>query len=88
VAGSDLALMFLDALDWPERLACLHERLGRVEAHIARLERVPTHHHQPSVNLALQRQLVLLRADRDWLEGLIQQWNRSLLPKPKRSSGV
>lgn len=88
VAASDVALMFLDALEPSERLECLEQRLGRVSEHIRTLEAVPPHQNVISVNLALERQLVLLRADRAWLEGLIAQSDRVVQRTSAASRGA
>jgi DNA-binding PadR family transcriptional regulator len=64
------ALMFMTELELPERISCLNTRLEQLELHIKNLEQIPE--HKSSVNLALERQLVLLRADRDWLVGVLE----------------
>ena len=63
------ALMFMTELELPERIKCLETRLGQLKTHIANLEQVPV--HKSTVNLALERQLVLLKADHDWLEQVL-----------------
>lgn len=68
----DLGLMFLNQLPRDEALGLLTERAGAVDEQIASLERVPTHEGALGaglfgVDLAVSRQLALLRADRDWL---------------------
>lgn len=69
----DVALMFLDQLEPPERRACLEQRLSELQVRVSALENVPEHAHSSSVNLAIEHQLTLLRADRDWHEHLIAQ---------------
>jgi DNA-binding PadR family transcriptional regulator len=64
------ALMFMTELEPDERLSCLNTRLEQLELHIKNLEQIPE--HKSAVNLALERQLVLLKADRDWLVGVLQ----------------
>lgn len=64
------ALMFMTQLEPLERIKCLETRLEQLKTHIANLERVPV--HKSAVNLALERQMVLLKADHDWLEGVLQ----------------
>jgi DNA-binding PadR family transcriptional regulator len=68
-----IALMFLDQLEPNERLECLIRRLAKLEDHIATLEAVPSHDDIGSVGLAIERQLMLLNADRAWLEALIER---------------
>jgi DNA-binding PadR family transcriptional regulator len=68
----DLGLMFLNQLPRDEALSLLTERAQAVDEQIASLERVPTHEGALGaglfgVDLAVSRQLALLRADRDWL---------------------
>ena len=70
-AGSDVGLMFLDALQPDERDDLLRERLAELEARLAALRAVPPHAANPGVNLAVERQIVLLEADRAWLEGVL-----------------
>jgi DNA-binding PadR family transcriptional regulator len=64
------ALMFMNELKRDERVACLNTRLEQLELHIKNLEQIPA--HKSAVNLALERQLVLLKADRDWLMGVLE----------------
>jgi DNA-binding PadR family transcriptional regulator len=63
------ALMFMSELELPERIKCLETRLGQLKIHIVNLGQVPV--HKSAVNLALERQLVLLKADHDWLEQVL-----------------
>ncbi|GGL08106.1 PadR family transcriptional regulator [Deinococcus radiotolerans] len=77
----DLSLMFLTQLPRPEALNLLTERAQAVDAQIASLERVPTHHGALGpdlfgVDLAVSRQLTLLRADRAWLSDTLSTLNR------------
>jgi DNA-binding PadR family transcriptional regulator len=64
------ALMFMNELEPDERVACLNTRLEQLAFHINNLEQIPA--HKSAVNLALERQLVLLKADRDWLMGVLE----------------
>lgn len=67
----DIGLMFLDHLPQAEVVDLLRARLARVEEQIAEQERVPPHGHGFGVDLAVEHRLVLQRADRDWLRGVI-----------------
>ncbi|MBX5445389.1 PadR family transcriptional regulator [Sphaerobacter sp.] len=67
----DVGLMFLDQLPRDEVIEGLRMRLARVDEQIAELEQVPPHGHGIGVDLAVEHKLVLLRADRDWLRGVI-----------------
>lgn len=69
----DIGLMFLDQLPRHEVIEGLRERLARIEEQIAGLEQVPRHGHGIGVDLAVEHKLVLLRADRDWLRGVIER---------------
>jgi DNA-binding PadR family transcriptional regulator len=64
------ALMFMNELEPDERISCLNTRLEKLELHIKNLEYIPE--HKSAVNLALERQLVLLKADREWLKGVLE----------------
>jgi DNA-binding PadR family transcriptional regulator len=65
------ALMFMTELEPLERTQCLATRLEKLNNHIANLEKIPI--HKSAVNFALERQLVLLKADRDWLKGVLEK---------------
>lgn len=72
-ASGGISLMFLDDLPNEERRALIGERLRHLEALIATYEGAPKHEHGVGVDLAIDQQLHLLRAERDWL-------NSRLLP--------
>lgn len=68
----DLGMMFVNQLPPPEVKRLLTERRESLDTQIAGLERVPTHEGAFGqglfgVDLAVSRQLALLRADRQWL---------------------
>jgi DNA-binding PadR family transcriptional regulator len=68
----DLGMMFLNQLPKSEVLDLLGERAAQIDGQIAGLERVPVHEGALGqglfgVDLAVSRQLALLRADRAWL---------------------
>ena len=65
------ALMFMTELEPEDRVACLKTRLEKLNNHIANLEQIPV--HKSAVNFALERQMVLLKADRDWLMGVLER---------------
>lgn len=69
----NIGMMFLDHLPRPEAIACLRQRLVRLDEQIATVAERPQHGHGLGVDLALDREQVLLRADRDWLLGVIQR---------------
>jgi DNA-binding PadR family transcriptional regulator len=67
----DVGLMFLDQLEPSQQRECLEARLTELQARVETLESVPEHAHSTSVNHAIEHQLTLLRADRDWHAQLI-----------------
>jgi len=70
-APGDIGLMFIDELPETEVAVLLRERLARLDEQIAIHEQAPAHEHGTGVDLALARHLTLLRADRDWLAGIL-----------------
>ena len=73
----DIGLMFLDALPPAEARACLERRIMQLDEQIAAYAQTPPHGHGSGVDLAIGRVLHLLRADRAWLVGAVNQ-----LPPP------
>lgn len=71
--AGDIGLMFVDSLPADEAVALLERRRVQIEGQIAAYERAPRHEHGLGVDLALDRQLTLLRADHAWLNGVIAQ---------------
>ncbi len=69
--AGDIGMMFLDSLPEGDALALLERRLVQLDEQIAAYERAPKHEHGLGVDLALDRQLTLLRADRAWLDSVI-----------------
>lgn len=66
-AAGGIALMFLDDLSVEERTELLRRRVEKLDELIATYERAPRHEHGLGVDLALEQQLYLLRAEREWL---------------------
>lgn len=66
-AAGGIALMFLDDLPENERMTLMRQRLEKLEALIAVYEQAPKHGHGLGVDLAIEQQLYLLRAEREWL---------------------
>ena len=73
VLAGDIGLMFLDHLPPQEALACLEARLTAAEARLAAHAQTPQHGHGIGVDLAVEHIQVLLRADRDWLRGVVER---------------
>ena len=65
--AGDVGLMFLDELPRGDALECLRQRLEHLGQQIAIYQQAPPHGHGFGVDLALDRVLHLLRADRAWL---------------------
>lgn len=70
-AAGAIALMFLDDLPGEERLALVRQRLATLEEQIVAHERAPRHEHGLGVDLALDQQVYLLRAEREWLASVL-----------------
>ncbi|HEX2347799.1 MAG TPA: PadR family transcriptional regulator [Ktedonobacterales bacterium] len=71
VIAGDVGLMFLDALPLEDALKLLEQRLQTVRAQVAEIEHVPAHHMGLGVDLVIEHQAALLRADEAWLTQLI-----------------
>jgi DNA-binding PadR family transcriptional regulator len=73
VIAGDVGLMFLDALPLAEALVLLERRLQSVREQIAEIEKVPVHKLGIGIDLAIEHQAILLRADEAWLARLIER---------------
>lgn len=68
----DIGLMFHDRLPRHEVVALLTTRLAQVEESLAAVNTTPGHHkHGSGINLALEHATVLLKAEREWLKGVM-----------------
>lgn len=76
-APGDIALMFLDDLPHAEAESLLCERLAKLDEMIALHENAPRHEYSIGVDLALERHIALLRADRDWLRTVLARLSES-----------
>lgn len=75
-SAGDVGLMFLDALPRQEGVELLGRRLAHLDEQITLYERTPQHGLGLGVDLTVERQLTLLRADRDWLAGALERLAR------------
>lgn len=84
-APGDIAIMFLDDLPHEEAESLLRERLAKLEEMIALHEGAPRHERGIGVDLALERHIALLRADRDWLLTVLRRLTEKVdeAPSPK-----
>lgn len=73
IIAGDVGLMFLDALPLNEGLSLLQQRLDAVREQLAQLAKVPAHNMGLGVDLAIEHQVILLRADETWLHDLIER---------------
>jgi DNA-binding PadR family transcriptional regulator len=75
----DIAVMYIASLD-PDRAAdALDRRITVLEEQISELEAAPKHPNVIGVDLAIERRLTLLRADRDWFRDLIARLRTGML---------
>ena len=65
--AGNVGLMFLDDVPREEVITCLRGRLEELDAELAVNAQAPSHRYGVGINLAVERQRMLLRADRDWL---------------------
>ena len=73
----DIGLMMVNYLDRESAIACLRERMQRLEALLQDSSSVPSHGGTLSVDLALDHLQAIRRADRDWLAATITRLERS-----------
>ncbi|HET9662494.1 MAG TPA: PadR family transcriptional regulator [Thermomicrobiales bacterium] len=78
----DIGLMMLNYLDRESAIACLRERLNRLDALLDEAANVPPHGGKLSVDLALDHLLAIRRADRDWLASTIRRLERDAADAP------
>ncbi|HKV83838.1 MAG TPA: helix-turn-helix transcriptional regulator [Ktedonobacterales bacterium] len=88
--SGDIGLMFLDYLPRAEAVAYLRRRLDQLDRALADTAVVPPHGGHLTVNVALEHQLALRRADRDWLAALVERFEAesadTTLTSPRPSS--
>jgi len=67
----DIGLVLINFLDRDEALACLRQRLARLDTLLTPRPSVPVHGDKLNLSLALDRLTAMRRADRDWLVATI-----------------
>jgi DNA-binding PadR family transcriptional regulator len=70
-AGGNVALMFLDDVPHDEQLRLVEQRLSNLDQLIATYASAPKHEHGMGVDLAIEQQLHLLRAEHEWLSTVL-----------------
>lgn len=69
----DIAVMYIAALDTDTAISALEQRVATMDEQVAELESAPRHPNVVGVDLAIERRLTLMRADRDWFRGVIER---------------
>lgn len=69
----EIAIMYIAALDTPSAIGAIERRILAMDEHIAELEATPLHPTVIGVDLAIERRLLLLRAERDWFRSLVER---------------
>jgi DNA-binding PadR family transcriptional regulator len=69
----DIALMYISHMDAEIAASALDERISAMSEEIAELEGLPRHPNVFGVDLAIERRLTLLRADREWFRQLVRR---------------
>jgi DNA-binding PadR family transcriptional regulator len=72
--AGDVGLMLLDDLPLPEVETLLKQRLEQLESQLEVFKQVPTHTGL-GVNLALEHQEAMLRAEQSWLSGVLLRFH-------------
>ena len=72
-SAAEIALMFVDWLDRERVVALLRERIERLDGAAAQLRAMPSHKDSSGVDYAVQRRIILLEAEADWLKQLIRR---------------
>lgn len=85
-ASGMVGLMFVDHLPREEAAALLRQRVVELTSAIESYAQAPAHPDQVGVDLAVSRQLALLRADRNWLAAAIGRLTKAA-PSVGRSAG-
>lgn len=78
----DIALMYIAHMDPKVATQALEERIAGMTEEIAELEATPKHPNVIGVDLAIQRRLILLRADREWFLQLVDRIRDDALVRP------
>lgn len=70
-SAAEIALMFVDWLERDRVRALLRERADRLRAKADELRAMPSHKSVRGVDYALQRKIALLKAEEEWIRGLL-----------------
>ncbi|MGH2487700.1 MAG: helix-turn-helix transcriptional regulator [Ktedonobacterales bacterium] len=83
--SGDIGLMFLDYLPRAEAAHYLRQRLDQLDYALADTTVVPPHGGHLTVNVALEHQTALRRADRNWLAALVERFEAEAADAPSIS---
>jgi DNA-binding PadR family transcriptional regulator len=84
----DIAVMYINFMDPEKAASALENRIAAMDAQIEDLTATPKHPNVIGVDLAIERRIGLLRADRDWFAGLIQRLRNGELSGPGLVAGA
>jgi DNA-binding PadR family transcriptional regulator len=84
----DIAIMYIHFLDPESSIAALEKRVATMDAQIQELAATPKHPNVIGVDLAIERRVGLLRADREWFAGLIERIRNGEIPAMDMVAGV
>ncbi|MCO5178054.1 MAG: PadR family transcriptional regulator [Thermomicrobiales bacterium] len=85
--AGDIGLVLINFLDRDEALACLRQRLERLDALLAPRPSVPVHGDKLNLAIALDHLTAMRRADRDWLVATIARLEHDEpIPAPEGSA--
>lgn len=86
IPAGEVAVMLIDSMDAERGSVALTKRIEALDEQIGALESAPPHEgHQGTIDLALERRIALLRADRAWFAGVKARLERGELGQSAHS---
>jgi DNA-binding PadR family transcriptional regulator len=82
VPAGDIAVMYIASIEPEVAIQALQRRIAGIESQIAALEATPKHPNVIGVDLAIDRRLILLRADQDWFVKIVERIRRGEIARP------
>lgn len=76
----EIPIMYISALEPEVAIRALETRLAGIEAQLRDLEGAPTHPNVFGVDLAIDRRIAILRADRDWFASVLERVRSGGIP--------